>query len=68
MEVHVDEMTSTVEATDSRALLEPRIFERIVRAVLARVKEEGDRERRVREDTQVRSTSRRDERMTGCGR
>ena len=67
MDVHVGEMTSTVKATDSRALLDPGVMEEIVRAVVARVREERDYERRVAEETDLASSVAPEESITGGG-
>jgi hypothetical protein len=40
MEVNIGEVHSTVRASDSAALLSPEVLERIVRAVLVRLREE----------------------------
>jgi hypothetical protein len=53
MEVNIGEINSTVRTTDSASLLSPEIMERIVRAVMARVRDEDrhhnqvDSERRL---------------------
>lgn len=59
MEVHIGEMTSTVEATDTRSLLQPRVLERIVAAVEERVRQDSAKQERLREERGVRGTSRR---------
>ena len=46
MDVNIGEINSTVRATDSTSLLSPEMLERIVRAVIERVRdEEGHRQR-----------------------
>lgn len=46
MEINIGQVNSTVRATDSASLLSPEVMERIVHAVLERVRqEEGHRER-----------------------
>lgn len=54
MEFHVGEMTSNVRMTDSQSALSPEVFERIVRAVLQRVREAEAHERRVESERRVR--------------
>jgi hypothetical protein len=50
MQVHVDEMVSTVDAVDDSALLSPAVLDRIVQAVKAAVREdEAHRERAAAE-------------------
>jgi hypothetical protein len=48
MDVRVGEVTSTIRAADSQALLSPALLEQITAAVLARLRMELDRERRVK--------------------
>ena len=46
MEVNIGEVNSTVRVTDGASLLSPEMLERIVRAVMERVRdEEGHRQR-----------------------
>lgn len=47
MEISIGELHSTVRTTGA-PLLQPAVLERIVQAVLARVTEEQERERRAR--------------------
>jgi len=54
MDVHVGEMTSNVRMTDSQSALSPEVFERIVQAVLERVREAQAHERRVESERRVR--------------
>lgn len=42
MEFHIGEINSTVRMTDSQSMVAPDMFERLVRAVLARVREERE--------------------------
>lgn len=58
MDVHVGEINSTVRMTDSQSLLEPEVFERIVRAVLQRVRDERAHEQRVQSERRVRPDDR----------
>lgn len=46
MDVRINNMTSNIHATDSRAMLTPEVLEQIVRAVLTQLQEE------VRQDTE----------------
>ena len=54
MDVHVGEMNSTVRMTDSKSMLSPEVFERIVRAVMQRVHEERAHEQRVEKERRIR--------------
>ena len=54
MDVHIEEMTSTVRATDSQSLLSPQVLEQIVRVVLARVREADSHRERVDDEKQLR--------------
>ena len=47
MEVNIGEVNSTVRTTDSASLLSPEMMERIVRAVMARVREEDQHRNQV---------------------
>lgn len=55
MDVHVDEMNSTVRATDAQTLLSPQMLEQIIKAVLERLREEQAYERRVADERDIRS-------------
>lgn len=68
MDVQIDEMTSTVQATDSAALLDQAVLERIVRAVTARVREELHHERRVADERRLAPSAAPDEAIGGTGR
>jgi len=54
MDFHVGEMNSNVRMTDSQSALSPEVFERIVRAVLERVREAQAHEHRVQSERRVR--------------
>lgn len=54
MDVHVGEMNSTVRMTDSQSMLSPEVFERIVRAVMQRMREERAHEQRVEKERRIR--------------
>jgi hypothetical protein len=54
MEFHVGEMNSTVRMTDSQSVLNPDVFERLVAAVLQRVRDERAYEERVASERRVR--------------
>jgi hypothetical protein len=54
MDVHVGEMNSTVRMTDSKSMLSPEVFERIVRAVMQRMREERAHEERVEKERRIR--------------
>lgn len=47
MDVNIGQVHSTVRATDSSSGLAPETFERLVRAVLERVREEQQHEQRA---------------------
>lgn len=50
MEVRIGELSSTVRTSDDRALLDPRVLEQVVTAVVERLAEHGAREQRLAED------------------
>lgn len=50
----VNTFSSTLQVTDSEALLNPQILERLTQHVLARLKEHQRHERAVREERQMR--------------
>lgn len=47
MEVHIEEVVSTVHAVDDNALLSPSVLRQIVNLVMRQVREEQDHRRRV---------------------
>jgi hypothetical protein len=47
VEVNIGEVNSTVRTTDSASLLSPEMMERIVRAVMARVRDEDQHRNQV---------------------
>ena len=49
MDVRINEVQSRVQATDSKALLDPRVMAQIVRACVRAVKEDQAREKRMAE-------------------
>ncbi len=53
-EVHVGTMNSTVRMTDSQSALSPEVFERIVMAVMERVRDELAHDQRVESERRVR--------------
>ena len=53
-EVHVGTMNSTVRMTDSQSALSPEVFERIVIAVMERMREEQAHGERVEAERRVR--------------
>jgi hypothetical protein len=53
VDVQVGELTSTVRATDSAALLSPVVLEQITQAVLARLRREQDRDRRIEDERRL---------------
>jgi hypothetical protein len=52
-DVIVDEIVATVRTVDSTALLDPKLVQRLVQAVLAGTDERRIRERRRRDDSRV---------------
>ena len=62
MDVRINEVHSRVQATDSKALLDPRILNEIVRACLRAVKEDQAREKRMMEERKLTSGVSSDER------
>jgi hypothetical protein len=57
MNVHVNEMNSTIHATDSGALLSPELLRQITQAVLAALREQQAYEQRRMDERQIRSSS-----------
>ena len=53
MDVEIGEVVSTVRAVDGDAALAPETMAKIVRAVLAAVREQQDHDRRVRAERRV---------------
>lgn len=56
MDVQINEMTSTVRATDSQVLLNPTVLEQIIRMVLERQRQAGAHERRVADERRLRES------------
>jgi hypothetical protein len=54
MDVYINEMTSTVRALDSEALLNPQILERLTQHLIAKLKENQRHERTVKEEQEMR--------------
>jgi hypothetical protein len=57
MEVNIGEVNSTVRTTDSASLLSPEMLERIVRAVMARLREEEQHQRRAEAERRLGRTA-----------
>ncbi len=53
MEVHIDEMVSTVHAVDSEALVSPAVLRQIIQHVMRSVRDEHDHAQRVRNEQRV---------------
>jgi hypothetical protein len=53
MEVQIGEINSTVRVVDSQALLTPQLLERILREVLARLREDAAKENRNEENRKL---------------
>jgi hypothetical protein len=54
MDVYINEMSSTVRAADSEALLNPQILERVLHVVIARLKEHQQHEKTVKDEQRMR--------------
>ncbi|OLB36156.1 MAG: hypothetical protein AUH11_12035 [Acidobacteria bacterium 13_2_20CM_57_17] len=54
MDVYINEMTSTVRAADSEALLNPQMIERLLRLITDRVKEHQQQEKNVQDERRMR--------------
>ena len=57
MDVQINEMNSTIHATDSQALLSPELLRQITQAVLAALKEREGLEQRQQNERQIRPSS-----------
>lgn len=57
MEVRINQMSSRVTATDSEALLDPRVLERLVRLVARRVREEQEHGERAKAERRLTRSS-----------
>jgi hypothetical protein len=53
MDVHIDQVTSTVRAVDGSALLSPQVMQQIIRIVLQAVEQETSHQRRARAERRV---------------
>jgi hypothetical protein len=53
MDMRINEVNSQVQATDSKALLDPRVMREIVRACVRAVKEDQAREKRMADDRRL---------------
>jgi len=53
VDVRINEVQSRVEATDSKALLDPRVMAQIVRACVRAVKEDQAREKRMADERRL---------------
>jgi len=50
VDIRINEVESRVQATDSQALLDPRVFREIVRSCVKAVKEELARDQRIKDE------------------
>ncbi len=50
MDMHIEEVNSTVHTTDGRELLSPEVLQQIVKVVLERLRAEQEHERRVQRE------------------
>ena len=62
MDVRINEVQSTVQTTDSQSLLDPRVFQDIVRACVRAVKEDQAHEKRLNDERRLDSGSSSDHR------
>ncbi len=53
MEVHIEEIVSTVRTVDGTSVLAPRTLAEIVRAVLEAVRQREEHDRRVRAEQRI---------------
>jgi hypothetical protein len=53
MDVHIEEVSSTVRVADSQMLLDPRVVERLTRILIGKVKDAMDRETRRKEERET---------------
>jgi hypothetical protein len=53
MDIHISELQSRIQTTDSQKLLDPRILNEIVRACVRAVKEDMAREKRMSQDRKL---------------
>jgi hypothetical protein len=53
MDVRINNMTSNIHATDSRAMLTPEVLDQIVQAVLTQLQEEVRRDVERERDMQI---------------
>jgi len=60
MDIRINRVESRVHASDSDALLDPRVRREIVRLCVAAVKEELERDKRIAEESRLSSGSRSD--------
>ena len=56
MDVHIEEVNSTVRVMDSDSLLTQRVIDQIARALLPRVKEDFAHEARVADESKLRAS------------
>jgi hypothetical protein len=57
MDMRINRVESTVQTTDSQAVLDPRVMRELVRACVKAVKEEQERERRLENERRLTSRS-----------
>lgn len=50
MDMHIEEVNSTIRATDGQELLSPEVLQQIVKIVLERLRSEQEHERRVQSE------------------
>ena len=53
MDIHINEIDSTVRATDSQALLSPPMLRQIVQAVLAELRDQQGAEQRRQAESRI---------------
>jgi hypothetical protein len=54
LDVYINEMSSTVRATDSEALLNPQVVERLLQMLASRLKEHQQHEKTVKDEQRMR--------------
>lgn len=50
MDVRINQVNSQVQTVDSKALLDPHVMRQIVKACMKAIKEEQDRQKRLKDD------------------
>lgn len=53
MDVRINEVSSQVQTVDSKALLDPQVMRQIVNACLKAIKENQDRQKKLKDDREL---------------